>query len=295
MKNLSALILFVLFAHAANAQSADLQKIESILKKQLTGKLFLGGLYDAPCYGIEQVKISATGELVLTGAGGCNKTLFIKDASITTEGSKVYIRQSEPEINISFYTEETAILAKAFTDLRNILINAEKNVPVKKETVEIKTNSPEMKRDEQTGKKYQPLFNDYPLSMLESKATEPGLYQDAIKETQTKPDVKKTKRKVGNIIGEAVLYYNKTTQVAELFFNEQGKFYYYNRTVDIQYLDAVNKALAAKGFSLGTIINTNGATENTWTKQGYPYIYKIQYLAGQKKVSMAILDKDILK
>jgi len=295
MKNLPALILFVLFAHAVNAQSADLQKIESILKKQLTGKLFLGGLYDAPCYGIEQVRLTATGEMVLTGGGGCNKTLFIKDAMVSTENTKVYLRQSEPKINISFYTEETAILAKAFTDLKNILINAEKNAPVKKETVEIKTTPPEMKRDDQAVKKYQPLFNDYPLSMLESKATEPGLYQDAIKETQTKPDVKKTNRKVGNTNGEAILYYNKTTQVAELFFNEQGKFYYYNRTVEIQYLDAVNKTLAAKGFSLGTITNTNGATENTWTKQGYPYIYKIQYIAGQKKVSMAILDKDILK
>ncbi len=302
MKNLLILILCLLFVHTTDAQPGSFDKIESALKKQLVGKQFLGGMYDLPCYGIENIQVTSSGEIEITGSGkGCNRTLFIKDATISSEKNKVSLLHRPSRLNISFYVEDVATLSKAFTDLQNILARTATEAPVKEikesKTVVPAENTKEAppEKHEAAGKKFSPLFTTYPLSMLESKATEPGLYESAMKTIQTNPDVKKTSRKVGNTNGSAFLFYEKTTQVAELFFNEKNKFYYYNIRLSTEYLDGVNKAFTANGFQLKKELHDNGNTEHTWNKEGYPFFYKVQFKAEGKKMSMAIIDINILK
>ncbi len=303
MKNLLILILCLLFVNSTDAQPGNFDKIESILKKQLVGQQFLGGMYDLPCFGIENIQITSKGEIMITGsAKGCNRTLFIKDARISTEQNKVSLFQGTPRLNISFYVQDVATLAKAFTDLKNILIRTETEAPVK-DIKESKTVLPAEKskeelptlKNEVTDKKYSPLFTTYPLAMLESKAAEPGTYETAMKTIQSNTDVKKISKKVGNTNGNAFVFYEKTTQVAELFFNEKNKFYYYNIRLSTEYLDAVNKAFTEKGFGVTRKLHTNGNIEHTWNKEGYPFFYKVQYKADGKKMSMAIIDNNILK
>ena len=134
MKNLTALFLCMLFVHIVDAQSKDFEKIESTLKKSLEGKGFLMGMYDPPCYSLGKLQVATNGDIILTGSEkGCTVTFSVKDARISSEESKVKIYRvsqgTTPKINISFYTDNPAAVSKAFTDLKNMLSNAEKGTP----------------------------------------------------------------------------------------------------------------------------------------------------------------------
>ena len=122
MKKLIAGLLVVFFVNATHAQTTELQKIAAILEKNLTGKQFLGGMYDPPCFGVDKLSIGETGIITITGEGkGCNITLFIKDASVKSDGPKISIYQASPRINTTFYVENNAVVYQAFQDLKKLL------------------------------------------------------------------------------------------------------------------------------------------------------------------------------
>lgn len=122
MRKLVALLLFVCLINIVNAQTTEVEKIIKTLEKHLVGKPFLGGIYDLPCNEVEKISISENGEISFTGAEkGCNVTLFIKDASITLDGSTVKIYQTSPRINKTFYTEGSEAVFKALNDFKKFL------------------------------------------------------------------------------------------------------------------------------------------------------------------------------
>jgi len=285
MKNPLALFICIFFAHTASSQTPTLQKLEATLQKHLTGQRFLRGIYDLPCNSIGTIKLGDNGDIILTGKEkGCDLSFSVIDARITTEEFKVQVFRASPKINITFYIENNGPVFKVFNELKMLLGNGVIQPP--KETKETVTVSP-------PGKMYTGLFNTYPLAVMESKVMEPGLYDASLKESETNSAVTKTAKKVGNVSGTAFLYAKDGIQVAELFFDGKGKLYYYNRNVDMEYLEAAGKALTEKGFVVKTITQTSGAIENTWRKPGHPYVFVLQYFPGKKKLGIVILDKDI--
>jgi hypothetical protein len=107
------------------AQNKEFLKITNILQKELTGKQFLGGMYDPPCYNIESISVLENGEISIVGSDqGCTKTFLIKDAQITLNNVKVKIYQADPEINITFYTENADKVYETLMELKDILLSA---------------------------------------------------------------------------------------------------------------------------------------------------------------------------
>ncbi len=121
MKTFGVLLLMC-WVNTVTAQNKDFQKIAATLEKHLVGKQFLGGIYDLPCNDISKITISDMGEITISGTEkGCNKTFDVKNASVKLDDPKVKIYQAQPSIDITFYTENAAIVHKAFSDLKKLL------------------------------------------------------------------------------------------------------------------------------------------------------------------------------
>lgn len=121
MKTLGVLLLLCCI-NTVSAQTDDFEKIANTLEKHLAGKQFLGGIYDPPCNSISKITISDKGEITISGSEqGCNKTFSIKNASVKLDGSRVRIYQAQPKIDITFYTENAAIVHKALEELKALL------------------------------------------------------------------------------------------------------------------------------------------------------------------------------
>ena len=124
MKKITIAIILMLLTSGVYSQINNYEKIASSLKKELVGKPLLGSIYEGACNEIGDVNISEKGELIITGSDKeCNKTLFIKNATITEEKMRVLINQSTPKINITIYTENSKDLFQLLMELKNKLNN----------------------------------------------------------------------------------------------------------------------------------------------------------------------------
>jgi hypothetical protein len=140
-----------------------------------------------------------------------------------------------------------------------------------------------------------PLFTIEPLQSMEWKAISPVSYADALKELKSNADVKRTVRTENKVNGECFQFYNKLDLKAELFFDEAQEFCYYNTLVKEEELQATNKALKEKGFIVQTSRKDNGASTDTWKKEGFPYTIIVQYAPGSKGAQVNFLANSFLK
>lgn len=138
------------------------------------------------------------------------------------------------------------------------------------------------------------IFNSNPLAAMEAKATEAGLYKTLLQQIETNMDWKKTNKVMNSIEGKAFLLYKGSSQKAEIFFNKEEQFCYYNKVVNADERSAALKELKTNQFILKTKRRENTIVEN-WEKTGVPYRVTIQYDEGEKTGSIALIAHSFLQ